>query len=139
MNKRMIPASIVGLLLALTAATAAAERVTDPEVLAAGERIFHTHCAECHGPRAEGLVEDWRKTIDGKYPAPPLDGSAHAWHHSFSQLARVIRNGTADLGGSMPGWGDELSDEQIARTVHYLISLWPEDVRRAWEARGGYQ
>ena len=130
---------IAGVLLALTTATACAERAAEPEVLASGQRIFRANCAVCHGANAEGIVEDWRKPVDGRYPPPPLNGTAHTWHHPFSQLARVIRNGTAHLGGSMPAWGDKLSDEEIASTVHYVISLWPEDVRRDWEARGGYQ
>lgn len=128
------------LALLLFPAAAYSERVTDPRILAEGRQIFQQHCAACHGSEAQGLVADWKTPgADGKYPPPPLNGTAHTWHHPFSQLERVIRDGTANLGGTMPAWGDKLSGEQIERTLHYVISLWPEDIFRGWEARGGYQ
>ncbi len=39
----------------------------------------------------------------------------------------------------MPAWGGVLSDRQIDHTLHYIISLWPEEIFRNWEARGGYE
>ena len=132
--------SIAIMCLLALASAAAAERVTDPRVLADGRATYEKHCAACHGENARGLVEDWRKPgADGRYPAPPLNGTAHAWHHPFSQLKSVVRNGTARLGGSMPAWGGTLSERKIDNTLHYLISLWPREVFQAWEQRGGYR
>jgi mono/diheme cytochrome c family protein len=126
--------------LILLPAAAAAERVSDPQVLADGQRVYQQHCAVCHGSEAQGLVADWKKPgADGKYPPPPLNGTAHAWHHPFSQLTRVVKDGTARLGGNMPAWSDTLSDAQIENSLHYVISLWPEDIFRGWEERGGYK
>jgi mono/diheme cytochrome c family protein len=126
--------------LVLLPGAATAERVTDPQILAEGRRVFQQHCAVCHGSEAQGLVEDWKKPgADGKYPPPPLNGTAHAWHHPLSQLTRVVKDGTAKLGGNMPGWGGTLSDAQIENSLHYVISLWSEEIFRGWEERGGYQ
>ena len=131
---------IVGAIFLLSIyGTANAQKVTDPLKLADGRATFEKHCAVCHGPKAEGLVEDWRKPVNGKYPPPPLNGTAHTWHHPFSQLKRLIKDGTANLGGTMPAWGDQLSDRKIENTLHYIITLWPDEIYEAWEQRGGYQ
>ena len=127
------------LLLTAVCGTAHAQKVTDPLRLADGQATFQKHCAVCHGEAAQGLVEDWRKPVNGKYPPPPLNGTAHTWHHPFSQLKRLVKNGTADLGGSMPAWGDQLSDRKIENTLHYIIQLWPDEIYEAWKKRGGYQ
>lgn len=132
-------AVVLGSLLVIPG-VASAERVTDPKVLAEGQAVYQQHCAACHGSEGQGLVGDWKKPgADGKYPPPPLNGTAHTWHHPLSQLKRVVRDGTARLGGNMPAWGATLSEEQIESTLHYVISLWPEDIFRGWEERGGYK
>ena len=52
----------------------------DPEnqtQVAAGEQIYQTHCATCHGRKLEGQPS-WRTELPGGgYPAPPHDGSGH--------------------------------------------------------------
>ena len=51
-------------------------------VVQSGEAIYNKNCASCHGPNGQGLAEDWRiKDANGNYPAPPLNGTAHTWHH----------------------------------------------------------
>ena len=48
-----------------------------------GGKIFNNNCAVCHGQNASGPKGDWReKLADGSYPPPPLNGTAHTWHHS---------------------------------------------------------
>ena len=59
-----------------------------------GGKIFNNNCAVCHGQNASGSEGDWReKLADGSYPPPPLNGSAHTWHHSPKQLLWTINNG----------------------------------------------
>jgi mono/diheme cytochrome c family protein len=49
-----------------------------------GAAVFAQNCAECHGANADA-TPNWRETTpDGKYPPPPLNGTAHAWHHSLA-------------------------------------------------------
>lgn len=104
----------------------------DPAVLARGEALFQKHCAACHGDRAQGAFAWERPGPDGKYPPPPLNGTAHDWHHPRAQLQRTIREGTLHIGGSMPPWRATLSDADIDTVVTWFQSLWPDPVYAAW-------
>jgi len=57
-------------------------RQLDATQLALGKQVFQDSCASCHGVQAEGAVNWRKKDADGFYPAPPLNGSGHGWHHS---------------------------------------------------------
>ncbi len=112
---------------------------TDPRIVEAGGKLYRRNCAVCHGWRGEGTVANWNQPgPDGKMPPPPLNGTAHTWHHPRSGLMLVIRQGTVRIGGNMPAWKDRLNDAQISAIIDHLISLWPEDVYQAWLKRGGY-
>lgn len=113
----------------------AADRWFNAEIVAYGNGIFQQNCAVCHGSNAEGTRE-WKKTDEnGNYPPPPLDGSAHAWHHPIAQLARSIREGGIKLGGVMPPFGDKLSDQEILAVIAYFQSKWPDSVYQGWHQR----
>lgn len=106
--------------------------VFDPAQVARGAEVFRAHCAACHGDRAKG-APNWQKAgADGKYPPPPLDGSAHAWHHPTAVLKDVIRNGTQRIGGNMPPWRDKLGEPEIEAVIAYFQSLWPAEIYQAW-------
>ena len=78
-------------------------QATDSVVL--GETTFNQNCISCHGKEGKGTTKDWKKRLpNGKFPAPPLNGSAHAWHHSPKLLLSTINNGGAKLGGWMPAF-----------------------------------
>lgn len=100
-----------------------------------GRETFGQYCAACHGADAEA-TPDWR-TLDanGNYPPPPLNGSAHAWHHPLSVLAMVIEEGGEPTGGVMPAWGDTLSDAEIVEVIASFQSYWPDDVYELWLER----
>ena len=100
-----------------------------------GEKLYIQHCAECHGANAEGTRE-WKKTdASGHYPPSPLNGSAHAWHHSIPQLARSIKQGGQQLGGVMPGFADKLDDQQILALIAFFQSKWPTEIYDRWHNR----
>jgi len=106
--------------------------VVDPAALEQGKVLFAKNCASCHGDRAQGTF-NWQKAgPDGKYPPPPLDGSAHAWHHPKAVLRDVIRNGTQRIGGNMPPWRDKLNDAEIDAIIVWFQSLWPDELYAAW-------
>ncbi len=116
----------------------AAERWYKPEQVASGEKLFQQHCAGCHGDQAQGTVENWKQTLpDGSYPPPPLNGSAHAWHHSMSVLHRTIRDGGIRLGGKMPPFGDKLDTEQIVSIIAFFQSKWNDDIYDRWMQYAG--
>lgn len=117
---------------AATAPAPVARPVVEPAVLARGEALFKKHCAACHGDRAQGAIAWERPGPDGKYPPPPLNGTAHDWHHPREQLQRTIREGTLRIGGSMPPWGTTLTDADIDSIITWFQSLWPDPVYAAW-------
>ncbi len=114
------------------AAPVAVPHDLDPRLVARGGEIYKANCAVCHGANAEGAPNWQHPGPDGKYPAPPLDGSGHAWHHPSTALELTIRGGTLKLGGSMPAWSEKLSDAEIKAIVAWFQSLWPDEIYSAW-------
>ena len=124
----------LGLLISLLfAATVQAEsRWYDQATVDQGAKLYSQNCASCHGINAEGTA-DWKKTdANGNFPPPPLNGSAHAWHHNKELLKRTIREGGAKIGGLMPGFADKLSDEEMNAVIAYFQSKWPDSVYQKW-------
>jgi mono/diheme cytochrome c family protein len=116
----------------------AQEQVTrnfDPAQIARGQVIFQENCAACHGQNAEG-TSDWRKPLEnGRYPPPPLNGTAHAWHHSTEELKQFILNGGPPGEGRMPGWAGKLTNQEIDDVLVWIKSLWPDEVYEGWYTR----
>ena len=101
-----------------------------------GERVFKDNCVVCHGEKAKGLTENWKQPLpDGSFSAPPLNGSAHAWHHSKDLLLRTVNNGGVPLGGTMPAFKDQLSDADKEAAIAYITSLWSDEIYKAWITR----
>lgn len=100
-----------------------------------GARVFQENCAACHGKQAEG-APDWRNVgPDGKYPAPPLNGTGHGWHHPLSVLFQVVKKGSPGGFGNMPSWGEKLSDDEIIAAIAWFQSKWPDRIYAAWMQR----
>ena len=98
----------------------------------AGEPLYQTYCAVCHA--ADGsATADWR-TLDenGNYPPPPLNGTAHTWHHPLDMLSSTIAEGGAAFGGVMPGFGAALSETDRLAIIAWFQSLWSDDIYRRW-------
>ena len=101
-----------------------------------GKKVFKANCALCHGDNGQGLVSDWKKAqSDGKFPAPPLNGSAHTWHHSKELLLRTVNNGGIPLGGTMPAFKDMLNNMEKEAVLAHIMSLWSNEVYNAWIKR----
>jgi mono/diheme cytochrome c family protein len=102
-----------------------------------GKTVFSDNCARCHGAKAQG-TDKWRTPLpDGNYPPPPLNGSAHAWHHPLKGLQTTLREGGARFGGTMPGFGNTLSEDEQDAAIAYFQSLWTQDIYQMWLQRGG--
>jgi len=107
-------------------------RVHDPKLVLQGESVYKLHCASCHGQHGEG-APGWRKRdADGMYPAPPLNGTGHAWHHSKDKLKDVILDGSEPGKGKMPAWRSKLSDQEVNAVIEWFQSRWPDPVYAAW-------
>jgi mono/diheme cytochrome c family protein len=101
-----------------------------------GKAVFEANCVVCHGKEAGGLVSNWKeKGVDGKYPAPPLDGTAHAWHHSPLQLLKTINEGGIKMGGQMPAFETVLTNNERQAVLDYIMSLWPGELKTKYDER----
>lgn len=95
-----------------------------PETVAAGERLYEENCRSCHGVRGVGeRPDDMYARDEYGFVAPPLDDSAHGWHHSDANLVDTILNGSP-RNPRMAGHKDALSREDAAKIVTYIKSLW---------------
>jgi mono/diheme cytochrome c family protein len=102
-----------------------------------GQELYEKHCKTCHGFNAEGTSQWKQKLPDGSYPPPPLNGTAHAWHHSMSALIRSIDNGGIPLGGKMPGFKGQFDDKEKFALISHFQNFWPDKTYEAWIQRGG--
>ncbi len=100
-----------------------------------GKALYTEHCSKCHGKNAEA-TPDWRKSDnEGNYPPPPLNGTAHTWHHPLPLLRLTIRNGGARFGGKMPPFEDILSASDINSIIAWFQSLWSDEIYKRWASR----
>lgn len=115
--------------------------------LAAGEQLYQDYCAACHGANLEGQP-DWQSPgSDGVLPAPPHDETGHTWHHPDSVLFDYTRLGGQatlaaqgiDFASGMPGFGDQITDDQIRNILAYIKSTWPERERRIQAERSAVE
>ena len=108
-DERILPGMLEG---------GAAPAVQDPKML--GKRVF-ANCIACHQPTGLGLP--------GAYP--PLAGSEWAMGPE-ERIIRIILDGLSGpitvkgtpFNNSMPAFGTQLRDEQIANVMTYVRSEW---------------
>ena len=139
----MATASVMFLVGCSTAGTAPATPSPAPSPVPAldlgqvarGRQVYLQSCASCHGPNAEGAPSWQQPDARGNLPPPPHGDSGHTWRHSDAQLAEIIRDGLRDPFNktpelTMPSFGNQLSDQEIAAVIAYFKSLWPDEHRR---------
>jgi mono/diheme cytochrome c family protein len=111
-------------------------RPDDPIVVAAGDKLYTTHCAACHGARLEGQP-NWRLLdASGRLPAPPHDATGHTWHHPDEVLFNITKYGVAnaanlkDHDSAMPAYEGVLTDAEITAVLSWIKSRWPRETRK---------
>ena len=113
----------------------AGERWYSDQQVERGEPLYRQNCAVCHGHNGEA-TPNWKQTdANGNYPPPPLNGTAHTWHHDLDLLRRTIREGGAKLGGLMPGFEDRLNAAEIDSIIAFFQSKWPDEIYQRWAGR----
>jgi len=116
-------------------APATAVRQFDPASVARGAALFAEHCAQCHGPQAQGHP-DWQSAGSQEFAAaPPLNGTGNDVKRTRAEMAATIRNGVrrkADKADIMPAWKGRLTDRDIDDVINWAQSLWPAEVYEAW-------
>ena len=108
------------------------ERWYEQTRVESGEKLYASNCAACHGARGEA-TPNWRqRDSDGTFPPPPLNGTAHTWHHSFRVIARQIMFGSPGGAGKMPAFQDKLTEEEVIDVIAWIQSLWPDEIYAHW-------
>ncbi|MFZ5502555.1 MAG: c-type cytochrome [Pseudomonadota bacterium] len=102
-----------------------------------GKKVYAEHCVGCHLEDARGTTSWKEPAADGSYPPPPLNGTAHAWHHPLVLLQRTIDEGGIPLGGKMPGFKGKLNEAEKLAVISYFQSFWNDEIYAAWLERGG--
>ncbi|UZW76282.1 c-type cytochrome [Alkalimarinus sediminis] len=107
---------------------------SDQQVLL-GKQVYDANCIDCHNPKARGTFK-WKQPLeDGTYPPPPLNGSAHAWHHPISALMKTINDGGIEIGGKMPPFREVLKDDEKVAVIAYFQSFWNDEIYSRWQQR----
>lgn len=102
------------------------------EQVSLGAKTFKNNCAICHKDDASGTKEWKQRLSDGSLSPPPLNGTAHTWHHSFKTLKTMINEGGAGFGGKMPSFEHKLLDEEIEAIIAFFQNKWDDRIYRAW-------
>lgn len=97
----------------------------DTPLRSQGATLYQQYCATCHGANLEG-APDWKKPLpDGSLPPPPHDDSGHTWHHPDFLLLQIMAQGGKPLyDGVMPGFGDQLTSEEMRAILEFMKSRW---------------
>lgn len=110
----------------------------DLVVVQAGEKVYRSQCAACHGADLEGQP-DWRvRDTNGYLPAPPHDASGHTWHHADDLLFEITKYGPGvvvsdpDYKSLMPSFENILTDDQIIAVLSFIKNSWPQE-QRSWQ------
>jgi mono/diheme cytochrome c family protein len=107
------------------------DRPLSVESVMRGARLYQEHCAQCHGPEAQGHP-DWENQQVAA--APPLNGTGNEWKRSKDEMVAIIKDGARRNNEPvMPGLGERLSQQEIDDIVSWYQALWPIDVYDRWQ------
>ena len=88
-----------------------------------GKNSYNEYCVKCHGVEGSGEPAENIAGTDLS-PAPPLNDTAHAWHHSNQDLLKTILEGSSQENSRMEAWKDILSKTDAENVLGYIKSLW---------------
>ncbi len=102
--------------------TPVAELATDQAAMKAGERLYVTYCAVCHGSDARGATG-----------FPNLRDNDWLYGGSPEQIEATLLHGR---NGVMPGWEASLGEEGIDQVATYVMSIAGREVDAATAEAG---
>lgn len=79
----------------------------------AGESLFKTKCAACHGQDGKGEVPMGKKLGVPNFTSPDVQGKSDA------QLTEIVTKGK----NKMPAYDGKLTTEQVSQVVAYIREL----------------
>lgn len=110
-------AAVLGLVAAVGVAGAGGDG-------ARGRELYEEKCVLCHGEAGRGW--DWSAKVD-RPPVPVPDLATVAARRTERFVFEIIKHGGEAVGQTrfMPGFGFQLSDEEIWHLVAYVRRLGP--------------
>ncbi|MBT8133686.1 MAG: cytochrome-c oxidase, cbb3-type subunit III, partial [Gammaproteobacteria bacterium] len=102
--------------------TSVAVLATDEAAMKAGERLYVTYCAVCHGSDARGATG-----------FPNLRDNDWLYGGSPEQIEATLLHGRS---GVMPGWEAQLGEEGIDQVATYVMSIAGREVDAATAEAG---
>lgn len=97
-----------------------------------GESLYNKYCVSCHQKDATGTKEWKKRDTEGFLPPPPLNGTAHTWHHDADLLFKIMDEGGSLYNGKMPPFKNVLSRENKLDILAYLQSFWSDETYSIW-------
>lgn len=92
------------------------EMSKDPNHTSAGQAIFESKCAACHG------VDLTAKLGGVNLPGVPLNDSEWIYGGHPLQIMYTVTNGSPDITKGMIAWKAQLSPSEIAQVTSYILS-----------------
>ncbi|MDQ6826204.1 MAG: cytochrome b N-terminal domain-containing protein [Candidatus Eremiobacteraeota bacterium] len=102
-----------------------------PSGSAAGQKIFSTNCASCHGAAGQGLTGAFPPLAKNSMVAGDPKFDIHVLLYGLQGKIQV--NG-GDYNGQMPAWKGTLSSKDIAEVISYIRSQWGNQAKPITEA-----
>ncbi|HEY9257975.1 cbb3-type cytochrome c oxidase N-terminal domain-containing protein [Chitinophaga sp.] len=96
--------------------------LTDANDVAAGQKMFISNCAPCHGPQGQGVV------------GPNLTDDYWLHGGKINEVFKTIKYGVADKG--MKAWQEDFSPKQLAQLASFIKSIHGSNPPNAKEAQG---
>ncbi len=120
MLTRIKPGDLVAFEMERTGSTTSITRLDKTGEAVAGNEIYRTHCAVCHGENGAGE----------KRGIPLISG--HALAHSEEEYVKQVENGSP---GKMLPFRDKLSPEEIRAVVKYVR----EEMQKGIDRNAGHK
>jgi cytochrome c oxidase cbb3-type subunit III len=111
-QERALAAELAAAEVRWPASAVSAEFVLTTELAGAGQSVYATNCAACHGASMEGGI------------GPSLKDGEWVHGDSPADIIRVITEGVPARG--MPGWGPILGPERVRQVTAYVLSRQPD-------------